>query len=123
VLGDLYALADVSYIGGGFHSAGIHSVLEPAAFGSPVLFGPRSERSREAGKLVDAGGGATVKGSADLSIRISDWLGSAAAREVASASARRFVENGQGAAERSYELITALLPGRQATAGARPADR
>jgi len=41
VLGDLYALADVAFVGGGFHAAGLHSVLEPAAFGAPVLFGPR----------------------------------------------------------------------------------
>src|SRR5262249_36413758 len=40
LLGDLYALADVAFVGGGFHAAGLHSVLEPAAFGAPVLFGP-----------------------------------------------------------------------------------
>ena len=31
VLGDLYALADVAYVGGGWGTAGLHSVLEPAA--------------------------------------------------------------------------------------------
>ncbi|HEX4683444.1 MAG TPA: glycosyltransferase N-terminal domain-containing protein, partial [Gemmatimonadaceae bacterium] len=45
VLGDLYALADVAFVGGGFHAAGLHSVLEPAAFGTPVLFGPRFDMS------------------------------------------------------------------------------
>ena len=48
VLGDLYALADVAYVGGGFHAAGLHSVLEPAAFGAPVVFGPRHANSRDA---------------------------------------------------------------------------
>ncbi|MBI1809365.1 MAG: hypothetical protein HYR75_05650, partial [Gemmatimonadetes bacterium] len=52
VLGDLYALADVAFVGGGFHDAGLHSVIEPAAFGAPVLFGPRHERSRDAGLLL-----------------------------------------------------------------------
>ena len=33
----LYALATAAYVGGGFHAAGLHSVLEPAAFGAPVL--------------------------------------------------------------------------------------
>ena len=110
VLGDLYALADVAYVGGGFHSAGIHSVLEPAAFGSPVLFGPRRERSREAAKLIEAGGGAVITGGVDLAIRLADWLGSPASREMAGASARGMVERGLGAAERSYELVTTLLP-------------
>ena len=48
VLGDLYSLASIAYVGGGFHAAGLHSVLEPAAFGAPVLFGPRYRMSRDA---------------------------------------------------------------------------
>jgi 3-deoxy-D-manno-octulosonic-acid transferase len=109
MLGDLYALADAAYVGGGFHSAGLHSILEPAAFGAPVLFGPRHEKSREAAKLAQAGGGAEVTGVADLTIRLGDWLGSVTARDAAGSSARGMVEAGLGAAERSYELVTALL--------------
>lgn len=109
VLGDLYAVADVAFVGGGFHSAGLHSILEPAAFGAPVLFGPRHHKSREAAKLMEAGGGAVVTGVADLTIRLRDWLGSPAARDVAGSSARLMVENSLGAAERSYQLVMALL--------------
>ena len=109
ILGDLYALADVAYVGGGFHSAGLHSVLEPAAFGAPVLFGPRNDKSRDAQKLIEAGGGAVVTGEADLSLRLSDWLGSLPARDSAGAAARSTVQRGMGAAERSFALISALL--------------
>lgn len=109
ILGDLYALADVAYVGGGFHSAGLHSVLEPAAFGAPVLFGPRNDKSRDAAKLIEAGGGAVVTGEADLSLRLSDWLGSLAARDSAGAAARSMVQSGVGAAERSFELVSGLL--------------
>jgi len=123
ILGDLYALADVAYVGGGFHAAGIHSVLEPAAFGAPVLFGPRHERSREASKLIDAGGGASITGPPDLTIRLADWLGSISSRELAGSAARRMVENGLGAAERSFDLITTLLLRRPGVAGAPVDDR
>ena len=109
ILGDLYALADVAYVGGGFQSAGLHSVLEPAAFGAPVLFGPRIENSRDAVKLIEAGGGAVVTAEADLSIRLADWLGSIPARDAAGAQARAMVESGLGAAERSFALVRALL--------------
>jgi 3-deoxy-D-manno-octulosonic-acid transferase len=109
ILGDLYAIADVAYVGGGFHSAGLHSVLEPAAFGAPVLFGPRHEKSRDARKLIEAGGGAAVTGVADLSLRLSDWLGSLPARDVAGGAARAMVQAGSGAAERSFALVSALL--------------
>jgi 3-deoxy-D-manno-octulosonic-acid transferase len=109
ILGDLYALADVAYIGGGFQPAGLHSVLEPAAFGAPVLFGPRNEKSRDAALLVAAGGGAVVTAVADLSLRLAEWLGSVPARDAAGASARAMVQSGLGAAERSFALVSALL--------------
>ena len=109
ILGDLYALADVAYVGGGFQSAGLHSVLEPAAFGAPVLFGPRHDKSRDARKLIEARGGAAVTGEADLSLRLSDWLGSLPARDSAGDAARSMVEEGTGAAERSFALVSALL--------------
>ena len=109
LLGDLYAVADVAYVGGGFHSAGLHSVLEPAAFGAPVLFGPRHHMSRDARKLIAAGGGASVTGEADLTLRLSDWLGSLPARDSAGEAARSMVQEGSGAAERSFALVNALL--------------
>jgi 3-deoxy-D-manno-octulosonic-acid transferase len=109
ILGDLYALADVAYVGGGFHSAGLHSVLEPAAFGAPVLFGPRRDKSRDARKLIEAGGGAAVTGEADLSLRLSDWLGSLPGRDAAGEAARSMVQESTGAGERSFALVSALL--------------
>ena len=109
ILGDLYAIADVAYVGGGFQSAGLHSVLEPAAFGVPVLFGPRNEKSRDAARLIEAGGGAAIGGDVELSIRLADWLGSLPARDTAGASAKAMVQDGLGAAERSFALVSALL--------------
>src|SRR2546425_890321 len=37
VLADLYALADMAFVGGGYTRAGLHSVLEPAVFGVPEI--------------------------------------------------------------------------------------
>jgi len=109
ILGDLYALADVAYVGGGFHAAGLHSVLEPAAFGAPVLFGPRFQGSRDAGLLIDARGGRAAANGAALGDALSAWLADPAARHAAGARARAIVEGGLGAAERSLDLVTALL--------------
>jgi 3-deoxy-D-manno-octulosonic-acid transferase len=109
VLGDLYAIADVAYVGGAFHSAGLHSVLEPASFGAPVLFGPRYDKSRDAAKLIEAKGGASIKGEIDLELRLRDWLGSLPARDLAGAAAKSMVQSGVGAAERSFALVSSLL--------------
>lgn len=109
VLGDLYALADAAFVGGGFHAAGLHSVLEPAAFGAPVLFGPRHANSRDAALLIDAQGGRSVADAPALGETLTEWLGDAAARAEAGGRARRLVESGLGAAARSLDLVTALL--------------
>jgi len=109
VLGDLYALADVAYVGGGFHAAGLHSVLEPAAFGTPVLFGPRFSGSRDAGLLIAAGGGRSAANARELEIALVAWLCDARARAEAGARARAMVQAGLGAAERSMTLMAGLL--------------
>jgi len=109
ILGELYSLADIAFVGGGFHAAGLHSVLEPAAFGIPVLFGPRHENSRDAALLAQRGGGAPVSSAADLSKRLRTWIVDSAARREAGDYARALVRSGLGAAERSFELVNRLL--------------
>jgi 3-deoxy-D-manno-octulosonic-acid transferase len=109
VLGDLYSLADIAFVGGGFHAAGLHSVLEPAAFGAPVLFGPQFRNSRDAQLLIRARGGSAVKDSDQLFQSIIALLGDTKMLADASHNARGLVEQGLGAADKSYELVDALL--------------
>ena len=109
VLGDLYAIADVAFVGGGFHAAGLHSVLEPAAFGVPVLFGPRHAGSRDARLLLSAGGGISVASAQELQQRLLAWLGDPARRADAGTRAHALVRAGLGAARRSFELVDRLL--------------
>ena len=109
VLGELYALADVAYVGGGFHAAGLHSVLEPAAFGAPVLFGPRHKNSRDAGLLIACRGGEAVTDSASCARAARIVLTEADTRRRAGIAARTVVENGLGAAVQSTDLVEALL--------------
>ena len=109
VLGDLYALANVAFVGGGFHAAGLHSVLEPAAFGSPIIFGPRHADSRDAGLLIEARAAATATDATSLDAMLEMWLDDETARRASGDAAREVVRAGLGAAERSYELVAALM--------------
>jgi 3-deoxy-D-manno-octulosonic-acid transferase len=108
-LGELYALADVAFVGGGFHGAGLHSVLEPAAFGAPVLFGPRHDNSRDAGLLIARAGAATVATESELRRRLEGWFTDPGLRRETGDRARALVRSGVGAAERSFELVERLL--------------
>ncbi|MDE3216156.1 MAG: 3-deoxy-D-manno-octulosonic acid transferase, partial [Gemmatimonadota bacterium] len=90
-------------------AAGLHSVLEPAAFGAPVAFGPRHTASRDA-RLLLAGGGARSAGDrAQLAAVLGEWLKSDAERREAGARARGTVQAGLGAADRSTRLVERLL--------------
>jgi 3-deoxy-D-manno-octulosonic-acid transferase len=109
VLGDLYALGDAAFVGGGFHAAGLHSVLEPAAFGIPVLFGPRYAGSRDARLLVASGGGVSAGDGRAIVRQLVAWLGDDSARSAAGEQARALVRAGLGAARRSFDLVDRLL--------------
>jgi 3-deoxy-D-manno-octulosonic-acid transferase len=109
ILGDLYALADIAYVGGGFRSAGLHSLLEPAAYGSPVIIGPRHEDNRDAQLLVVAGGAFRCDNAAAIESRIRSWVDTPVSLSQARSAAREVVRSGLGAAERSVELVEALM--------------
>jgi 3-deoxy-D-manno-octulosonic-acid transferase len=109
VLGDLYALADMAFVGGGFHAAGLHSVIEPAAFGAPVLFGPGHAMSREAGLLL-AAHGAVSGDRVPLEATLQAWLTKPAVRTEAGAHARAVVQQSLGATALSLQLVVDQLP-------------
>ncbi|AKK72158.1 3-deoxy-D-manno-octulosonic acid transferase [Chryseobacterium gallinarum] len=57
LLSKLYSYADVAVVGGGFHDAGLHNILEAATFGVPVVFGNHYKKNPEADGLIAAEGG------------------------------------------------------------------
>jgi 3-deoxy-D-manno-octulosonic-acid transferase len=108
---DLYAASDVAYVGGGYHRAGLHSVLEPAAHAVPVIIGPRWRMSRDASLLLGAGGAVALPeyGRQPLFAQLFQWHQDGTARRAAGRAARRVVEEGRGAAARTVELVRELL--------------
>ena len=111
VLADLYALGDTAFVGGGFHRAGLHSVLEPAVFGVPIIFGPYWRMSRDAALLLDKGGAVALPTDARHPLH-SQWLvwhHDPAARRKAGTAAKAMVEEGRGAAERTTALVRGLV--------------
>jgi 3-deoxy-D-manno-octulosonic-acid transferase len=112
VLAELYAAARVAFVGGGFHAAGLHAVIEPAALGVPLVFGPRWRSSRDAGLLLEAGAAAAAPDATALAGIIAEWLTNESARAAAGAAARAVVERGLGAAERSLGLVLELVEAR-----------
>jgi 3-deoxy-D-manno-octulosonic-acid transferase len=113
VLGELYALADVAWVGGGFGKKGLHSILEPAAFGAPVLFGPRHANAREAGELVAAGSAFELASVDEAERIVGGMMDVYEVRHRAGRIAREYVRERLGAAERGAALVDRLLAAHQ----------
>src|SRR5690349_17794090 len=113
ILADLYALADVAFVGGGYHRAGLHSVLEPAVFGVPVAVGPHWQMSRDATLLLERGGAValTSDGRHALHSQWLVWHHDPATRKKAGDAGKRLVREGRGAAQRTTELVKKLVKG------------
>jgi len=62
----LYFLADIAFVGGGFGKT-VHNTLEPAAFGIPILFGPKFQAFPEAVELVLQNGAFSLKNETEFS--------------------------------------------------------
>ncbi|MEO8200525.1 MAG: glycosyltransferase N-terminal domain-containing protein [Gemmatimonadota bacterium] len=123
ILARLYGAGTMAYVGGGFHGAGLHSVLEPAAWGIPVAFGPRWQESRDASLLLEAGGGEAVaefgatEAAETLQTLWEDWIVNEVRRAAQGRKALGVVQREAGAADRCADLLESLVEaGNPATA-------
>lgn len=108
VLPPLYKYADIAYVGGGF-GKGVHSVIEPAAFSIPVIFGPNNHVSAEAGELLKRKCGFAVRGKEDFMPLLVELMNNGAKRQESGNIAGQFVAEKTGAAEIIAQKIAELV--------------
>lgn len=110
LLGDLYAVGALAYVGGGFGTSGVHSLAEPAAWGVPVLAGPGVFQDAAAQPLLESGGVTAISGPdplPELVEKWTRWLGDPDARNAAGRAARAQIRC--GAADESVQALERLL--------------
>jgi len=108
ILAETYRMGDVAYVGGGF-STGVHSVIEPAIEGLPVLFGPVHDNSFEALRLLESGAGFAVHSADEIGACVTRLLDDESARQGAGEAARHYVESQLGATEKCVAAIEEYL--------------
>ncbi len=60
ILAEMYALADIAFIGGSMVPEGGHNPLEPACFCKPILFGPNMTDFTDIADMLISGKGALI---------------------------------------------------------------
>jgi 3-deoxy-D-manno-octulosonic-acid transferase len=103
-----FAAADVAFVGGSLVPVGGHNVLEPAALGLPVLFGPQMHNFIAARDLLLEAQAALQVADADaLTVQLAALLGDPARRAAMGAAGREAVAANRGALQRLLALLDA----------------
>lgn len=92
LLSKLYSYADLAVVGGGFHDAGLHNILEAATFGIPVIFGNHYRKNPEADGLIAADGGKSFTEEYAAADFVLFLLNNEEELKEMSGNARRFVD-------------------------------
>jgi 3-deoxy-D-manno-octulosonic-acid transferase len=106
-----YRLATVVFVGGSFVRRGGQNILEPAACGRPVLFGPHMENFRDSVKVLLGRGGIQVSDFVRLERVLSDLLSDRKEIDKLGRMAQESVSAVQGASLADTEVILKLAQG------------
>ncbi|HEX4872725.1 MAG TPA: lipid IV(A) 3-deoxy-D-manno-octulosonic acid transferase [Nevskiaceae bacterium] len=100
------AAADLAFVGGSLATAGGHNVLEPAALGRPVLFGPAMDNFLAARDLLlQAGAAEEVADGPALSAALRRLAADPARRAAMGAAGQAAVAANRGALRRLLERL------------------
>ncbi len=103
MLSSLYQYGTIAFIGGGF-GKGIHNILEPAAFGLPIIFGPDYHNFIEAKELIHLGGAFTILSLIEFEKTI-DLLNQPDVLKMASFTSKNYVSTRIGATDKILKSI------------------
>jgi 3-deoxy-D-manno-octulosonic-acid transferase len=105
-----YPLARAAFVGGSIAPLGGHNVLEPAAFGTPVAFGPHVDNVREAATaLWEQGAGEPVRQPPDLTRFWESMLISPEAARSCGELARAVARQRSDVLRRTWEFVAPRL--------------
>jgi len=104
-----YRLATFVFVGGSFTTRGGQNILEPAAQGRPVLFGPHMENFRDSVQVLIGRGGIQVNDADHLLRVVTDLLSQPGELESLGQLALATIQQVSGASERNVDCLVGLL--------------
>jgi 3-deoxy-D-manno-octulosonic-acid transferase len=110
-LKSLYKTATVIFVGKSLVGQGGQNIVEAAASGAPVVFGPNMQNFKAiAEQFVAEGAGVRVPDACQLRHTLNRLLQDEPQRKTIAAAARRVIETNVGATDRNLDLIAQALP-------------
>lgn len=108
LLASLYRYAEIAFVGGAFKQ-GLHNILEPAAFGIPVVFGPKIDKNPEAIELISVNGGFSINNSSELHDLYYNQLIDQEKRAGFGKSCADYVWNNKGASQKVFDYSKSII--------------
>jgi 3-deoxy-D-manno-octulosonic-acid transferase len=109
-LGAWWGAAHIAFVGGSFGNRGGQNMLEPAAYGAAVCFGPNTSNFRDiVASLLSAHGAVQLQRPEDLAPLVGRFLREPQFAHDLGARAAAFVAQQQGAAEKTMDLLKPLM--------------
>ena len=106
----LYAASDVAFVGGSMVPRGGHNILEAAAVGVPVMFGPYMHNFKEiAHGVLSQDAAIQCQNKAELVNAILALYEQPAYREALAVKAKAFVQQNQGAIARVCAMLDRVI--------------
>jgi 3-deoxy-D-manno-octulosonic-acid transferase len=120
-LAQVYQIATAVFVGGSLVDTGGHNILEPAVFGTPIVFGPHMQNFKEiAEAFVVHDAAVQISSARALEDALLALLTDPVRRARLGAAARALVESNRGAKEKSLTVIGQILPLRGSMGVVRP---
>lgn len=105
-----YSLGDIAFVGGSLVDTGCQNVLEPAAWGLPVLVGPSQFNfAKICAQLESANALHTVQDAAELTVQLQQLLDDPARRQAMGQSGAALVQANRSALPKLLAQIDRLL--------------
>lgn len=110
VLRSCYQVADIALVAGSFISrVGGHNIVEPSAYGVPVLFGPCMHTQTELVDLVKEYGAGIQVTIDQLPQQLIELLGHPEKRKALGLKGKELIAATQGATDRTWKVLEKLL--------------
>lgn len=106
LLTKIYSYANMAYVGGGMGLSGLHNILEPAAFGIPIVIGKNYDKFPEAKMLRRLGGVFSVDSEKEFEELFNKLITDQTFREKSGQIGGHFVNSEAGATQKIMSTIS-----------------